>query len=67
MGETAYEKTLKYKNYVLIGINKEVTHEPDESDFEAWQNHLLGLRAARTGSLLIFAPFPQFWPRRPAM
>ena len=24
MGKTAYEKTLKYKNYVLTGINKEV-------------------------------------------
>jgi len=23
MGKTAYEKTLKYKNYVLTGINKE--------------------------------------------
>jgi hypothetical protein len=26
MGKTAYEKTLKYKNYVLTGINKEDMH-----------------------------------------
>jgi hypothetical protein len=29
MGKTAYEKTLKYKNYVLTGINKEDKNTPD--------------------------------------
>jgi hypothetical protein len=37
MGKTAYGKTLKYKNYVLTGINKEVQSKNSFPDFSKSQ------------------------------